>query len=693
MADSKNFFPSCSTTMPKRPRATNKPPTSKRQRKRDDSSSEDEPQPTKSSLLSDTSSDESDGEDHSLQGSTFTDSNKSWLKAKGAAANEDSDDDSDDNDVEMAVERQARLLDQQNIVDAKLAQEEQERALQPKAGDRFDLSLAEQESIDIAAHANMKQEELLDAEQLRDRIQDVVRVLSDFRRLRQDNRPRTDYLDQLKRDVHSYYSYNMDLCDIFFRLFSPGEAIEFFEANETPRPVTIRTNTLKCRRRDLMTTLSGRGVQLEALADWTKVGLKIYNSKVPIGATPEYLAGHYMLQSASSFCPVIALSPQPKERVMDMCAAPGGKTTHIAQLMRNQGVLVANDFKLHRTKSLVANLIRLGVKNAIVCNYDGRAFPRVMGGFDRILLDAPCSGLGVIARDPSIKTQRTLKDVEKISHLQKELILAAIDSIDANSLTGGILVYSTCSVAVEENEAVVAYALKKRCVKLVDAGLPFGKPGLKAYHRHRFPPSMDKTVRFFPHVHNMDGFYVAKFKKYSNALPLNADDSSDDEYDEEDADQSDEEGAVKTKKSGSKKEKELPLYMQPTKGKGSKQLVQKVPSKNDKRALAAQERKQQKKIQEEQAIAKAKEEAKQVRIAKEVAAAAAAGNGDGEGEGGKKEKKVKKSKKSKKKKEEVNTAEVKAVKAVKGVKAVKAVAPEKEKKKKRKKRKTLNGKD
>tara|TARA_B100000780_G_C20662054_1_gene263587 strand:+ start:82 stop:411 length:330 start_codon:yes stop_codon:yes gene_type:complete len=74
------------------------------------------------------------------------------------------------------------------------------------------------------------------------------------------------------------------------------------------------------------------------------------------------------------------------------CAAPGGKTTHIAQLMRNQGVLVANDFKLHRTKSLVANLIRLGVKNAIVCNYDGRAFPRVMGGFDRILLDAPCSG-------------------------------------------------------------------------------------------------------------------------------------------------------------------------------------------------------------------------------------------------------------------------------------------------------------
>jgi ribosomal RNA methyltransferase Nop2 len=644
-----------------------------------DSDSSDEKSTNKSSLLSDTSDDESDDDQVMKGGSAFTDSNKSWLKPKGAASDDDEDD--EDSDVEMAIERQSRLLDQQKIVDEKLAKEEQQLALQPKEGDVFDLAEAEREAIDIAGHANMKHEELLDAEQLRDRIQEVVRVLSDFRRLRQNNRPRSDYVEQLKRDIHSYYSYNTDLCDLFLRLFSPGEAIEFFEANETPRPVTIRTNTLKCRRRDLMTTLSGRGVQLEALADWTKVGLKIYNSKVPIGATPEYLAGHYMLQSASSFCPVIALSPQPKERVMDMCAAPGGKTTHIAQLMRNQGVLVANDFKLHRTKSLVANLIRLGVKNSIVCNYDGRAFPRVMGGFDRILLDAPCSGLGVIARDPSIKTQRTLKDIEKISHLQKELILSAIDSIDANSQTGGILVYSTCSVAVEENEAVVAYALKKRCVKLVDAGLPFGKPGLKSYHRHRFPPSMNKTVRFFPHVHNMDGFYVAKFKKYSNALPLNADDSSDDEEDYNDENESDEEGAIKERSGKKKKEKELPLYMQPTKGKGAKVLVQKVQTKGEKKALAAEQRRRQKiEQQQHQKSLKEKEERKE-EIKEEMK----------EKKKKKKEKKEKKETKEKKEKKETKPEIVEEEVAIEQEQE-KVEATEKTKKKKKKsKRKSLNG--
>ena len=110
---------------------------------------------------------------------------------------------------------------------------------------------------------------------------------------------------------------------------------------------------------------------------------------------------------------------KPGERVLDMAAAPGGKTTYLAQMMRNQGLVVANDFKLPRTNSLMANVQRLGVHIAVVSNYDGRAFPRVMGGFDRVLLDAPCSGLGVISHDPSIKTQRTLKDIEVTTHLQK----------------------------------------------------------------------------------------------------------------------------------------------------------------------------------------------------------------------------------------------------------------------------------
>ena len=139
--------------------------------------------------------------------------------------------------------------------------------------------------------------------------------------------------------------------------FPLGEVVQFMEANEQTRPMTIRTNTLKTRRKELAQILIQRGVNLDSLADWTKVGLKIFDSRVPIGATPEYLAGHYMLQSASSFLPVIALAPKPNERILDMAAAPGGKTTYIAQLMKNTGVLFANDLKKER---LIVKLFKKG---------------------------------------------------------------------------------------------------------------------------------------------------------------------------------------------------------------------------------------------------------------------------------------------------------------------------------------------
>jgi ribosomal RNA methyltransferase Nop2 len=136
----------------------------------------------------------------------------------------------------------------------------------------------------------------------------------------------------------------------------------------------------------------------------------------------------------------MTLAPQANERVLDMAAAPGGKTSYIAQLMKNTGILVANDIKKERLKSLNANCHRLGINNVVVSNQDGRKLPKVFTKFDRVLLDAPCTGLGVIARDPQIKVQKTREDVMKLSHLQKELILAAIDCVDAHSKTGGYIV-------------------------------------------------------------------------------------------------------------------------------------------------------------------------------------------------------------------------------------------------------------
>ncbi|KAK6528774.1 rRNA (cytosine-C5-)-methyltransferase nop2 [Orbilia ellipsospora] len=349
---------------------------------------------------------------------------------------------------------------------------------------------------------------------LRTRINDVVRVLEDFSNLCEEGRSRTDYTEQIISDISSYYGYSPYLAEKLFHLFSPSEALSFFEANETPRPLVIRTNTLKTHRRDLAQVLINRGVTLEPIGKWSKVGLQVFESQVPLGATPEYLAGHYILQAASSFLPVMALAPQENERCLDMAAAPGGKTTYMAALMKNTGCVFANDANKIRAKGLIGNIHRLGVKNTIVCNYDAREFPKVIGGFDRVLLDAPCSGTGVIAKDASVKTNKTEKDFLKLPHLQKQLLLAAIDSVDHNSKTGGYIVYSTCSVTVEENEGVVEYALKKRPnVKLVETGLTFGVEGFVSFRGKSFNERMKMTRRYYPHKYNVDGFFVAKFRK------------------------------------------------------------------------------------------------------------------------------------------------------------------------------------
>ena len=406
-----------------------------------------------------------------------------------------------------------RKLDEQMAEQEVEAQAElEEAALQTNiAGDRpHILDNSDDDEKGVKANALLAP----DLQLLRTRINDTVRVFDEFSKLAEDGRSRAEYTAQLIKDICAYYGYSQYLAEKLFNLFPPKEAFAFFEANETPRPVVIRTNTLKTHRRDLAQALINRGVTLEPVGKWSKIGLQIFESPVPLGATPEYLAGHYILQAASSFLPVMALAPQENERVLDMASAPGGKTTHIAALMKNTGCIFANDSNKSRAKGLIGNIHRLGAKNTIVCNYDAREFPKVIGGFDRVLLDAPCSGTGVIAKDASVKTNKTEKDFLMLPHLQKQLLLAAIDSVDHASKTGGYIVYSTCSVTVEENEGVVQYALSKRPnVKLVETGLVFGKEGFTAYMGKSFDKSMKMTRRYYPHAYNVDGFFVSKFKK------------------------------------------------------------------------------------------------------------------------------------------------------------------------------------
>ncbi|KAF2253691.1 NOL1/NOP2/sun family putative RNA met [Trematosphaeria pertusa] len=431
------------------------------------------------------------------------------------------DEDADDIEEKLTaanIEGLSRKLDMQRAIEEAEAQAELEEAqLQTNiAGER--PKVLEDDDDEGRPITNLATQDL---QLLRTRLNDTVRVLDDFKNLAEEGRSRAEYRAQMLKDVCAYYGYSEFLADKLMDLFPAREAFAFFEANETPRPIVIRTNTLRTHRRELAQALINRGVQLEPVGKWSKVGLQIFESQVPLGATPEYLAGHYILQAASSFLPVMALAPQENERVLDMAAAPGGKTTHISALMKNTGCIFANDANKDRARGLIGNVHRLGCRNVIVSNYSALEFPKVMGGFDRVLLDAPCSGTGVIAKDASVKTNKTREDFMKLPHLQKQLILAAIDSVDHHSKTGGYIVYSTCSVTVEENEQVVQYALNKRPVKLVETGLQFGKEGFTSIAGKRFHPSMKLTRRYYPHTYNVDGFFVAKFKK-TGPTPANA---------------------------------------------------------------------------------------------------------------------------------------------------------------------------
>lgn len=433
------------------------------------------------------SSDDEEGK-KPKRGKIFSDENAKWLKPKKEkllSSDEEGDDDDDDevvassdehtsdggeddDDEELEVERKSRILDTRRKEEFEEAEEDMRETVAKNTA-LYHLPTQQELEQDV--------DRVIPPSELRSHIDSILEVLADFKQRREPGRPRTEYIERLGGFIAELYGYLPELVEYFLTMFSPAETLEFIDSSDKPRPMVVRTNTLKTRRKDLALALMKRGVSLDPLASWSKVGLKIMESPVPIGATPEYLSGHYMLQSAASMCPVLALGPEPKERVLDMSAAPGGKTSYIAQLMKNTGVVFANDLKPDRQKATVANMHRLGVKNVIACSHDGRKMPKLFEHykFDRVLLDAPCSGLGVISRDPSCKVQRTIVDVMKTAHLQKELLLAAIDMLNHKSKTGGVMVYSTCSVSVAENEEVVNYALSKRDIKIIDTGLDFGE--------------------------------------------------------------------------------------------------------------------------------------------------------------------------------------------------------------------------
>lgn len=305
------------------------------------------------------------------------------------------------------------------------------------------------------------------------------------------------------RELAVRYGYDQWLVDRFVA-YVP-EVQEFLAKMEQAPVQYIRTNTLKITPEELRMRLEAKGFVLHptVLAEVLSVTV----APMSVGATTEYLLGHYYVQDLSSCIAVDALEVKEGLHILDVAAAPGGKTTMIAQRMNNTGSIVALEPNAMRARSLSFNLARCGVSNACILGHPGEEITKLDMTFDRVLLDAPCSCEGVIAKDITRKTSHEPSDVEFCSNRQESLIAAAAAAVKP----GGIMVYSTCSFAPEENEAVVDSLLKRRNDVSVEP-VEFGTSGLPEFQGLSFSEGMKNTRRLYPHMHDTTGFYIAKLR-------------------------------------------------------------------------------------------------------------------------------------------------------------------------------------
>lgn len=286
---------------------------------------------------------------------------------------------------------------------------------------------------------------------------------------------------------------------------------DFIAACQRPLRKSVRVNTLKISVEEFKKRAEDKGWALEPVP-WCETGfwIDVDESDVPLGNTAEHMAGLFYIQEASSMMPVSALftaEDSPYQSVLDTAAAPGSKTTQIAALMQNDGILVANEFSASRVKVLHANIERCGIRNTALTNFDGRVFGSWLPEqFDAVLLDAPCSGEGTIRKDPDSLKNWSKESIQSIADTQKELIESAFQALKV----GGVLVYSTCTLSREENQDVCQH-LKQTfgdAVSFESLASLFPEAN-KALTEEGF-------LHIFPQVYDCEGFFVARIRKNSS---------------------------------------------------------------------------------------------------------------------------------------------------------------------------------
>jgi NOL1/NOP2/sun family putative RNA methylase len=306
------------------------------------------------------------------------------------------------------------------------------------------------------------------------------------------------------------YKPSPELQDLMDQLLG-SEKEAFFASVGEQLPHTIRFNTLRGEISRLKGFMEEQGFRLEQFPGFKDIYRATYQP-YPIGKSLSHFLGHFYVQDIASMLPPIVLQPQAGDIILDVSAAPGSKTTQMAVMMENQGMILANDIVQKRLRALINNLQRLGIVNtAVVKNYGESFGNQYFQTFDKILLDPACSGLGTLHKSPEVLSWWTPNHCIRLASGQRALISSAIKSLKP----GGTLVYSTCTLTVEENEEIIDHALNEFPIELVNFDLPGlnSRPGITKFKDKSYHPSLARAKRLYPFENQTEGFFVAQLRK------------------------------------------------------------------------------------------------------------------------------------------------------------------------------------
>lgn len=275
---------------------------------------------------------------------------------------------------------------------------------------------------------------------------------------------------------------------------------ELLEANNQAPKLTIRTNTLKITRGSLINELTSEGVQCKK-GEIASESIIIQSMKDSLDNLKTFNNGLFQVQDESSMLVSHVLNPCEGQFVVDVCSAPGGKSTHIAQLMKNKGKILSRDIHEHKLDLIEENLKRLGISIIETERFDAlKLDKRLLNSADRVLVDAPCSGFGIIRRKPEIRYFKHPEDITKLSKMQIKMLKTSSNYVKI----GGELVYSTCTIQDEENKNVIKEFLKQNeSFTLLDVNNNLPESIL----------SKDKYLQLYPNITNTDGFFICKMKR------------------------------------------------------------------------------------------------------------------------------------------------------------------------------------